>query len=62
MDATEGTYDVQVTNLQGTVTSQTAVLAVIGGAAETCAADLTDDSVIDVSDLLQLLGAWGPCP
>lgn len=27
-----------------------------------CPADLNGDGVVDVSDLLELLGAWGPCP
>jgi hypothetical protein len=27
-----------------------------------CAADLNGDGVVNVSDLLQLLGAWGTCP
>jgi len=32
------------------------------GAGASCAADLTGDGVIDASDLLVLLGAWGPNP
>lgn len=27
-----------------------------------CPGDLNGDNVVDVSDLLILLGAWGPCP
>ena len=25
-------------------------------------ADLTDDDTVDISDLLQMIGLWGPCP
>jgi hypothetical protein len=28
---------------------------------EPCSADTNDDGVVDVSDLLAMLGAWGPC-
>jgi hypothetical protein len=28
----------------------------------TCPADINDDLVVDVLDLLLALGAWGPCP
>jgi len=27
-----------------------------------CPADITGDGVVDVLDLLEILGAWGPCP
>ncbi len=36
-----------------------------GQVAETCPGDITPDGgdgVVDVTDLLALLGAWGPCP
>jgi len=35
------------------------VFAVVEGS---CAADLTGDGMVDVLDLLAVLGAWGPCP
>jgi len=33
-----------------------------GGAPSNCPGDLNGDNVVNVSDLLILLGAWGPCP
>ncbi|MCI0365069.1 MAG: dockerin type I domain-containing protein [Phycisphaerales bacterium] len=30
--------------------------------AEICAADITADAVVNVFDLLALIGAWGVCP
>lgn len=33
-----------------------------GGQPPACSGDLNGDTVVDVSDLLTLLGAWGPCP
>jgi len=32
------------------------------GCPEPCPGDITGDEVVDVLDLLELLGAWGPCP
>ncbi|UCD76159.1 MAG: hypothetical protein JSV91_04395, partial [Phycisphaerales bacterium] len=26
-----------------------------------CPADVNDDEVVDIDDLFQVLGAWGPC-
>jgi hypothetical protein len=34
----------------------------VGGAADPCPADINGDGVIDTTDLLALLGAWGLCP
>jgi hypothetical protein len=53
--ATEGTYDVVVTNGQGSVTSEPAVLGVINPEP----ADLNGDGCVDQSDLGELLGAYG---
>ncbi len=33
-----------------------------GGVAGGCPQDINGDNVVDVVDLLALLGAWGPCP
>ncbi|HIB01252.1 MAG TPA: hypothetical protein EYO31_05055 [Phycisphaerales bacterium] len=30
--------------------------------APTCAADFNNDGIVNVSDLLELIGAWGVCP
>jgi hypothetical protein len=32
------------------------------GTCEDCPEDLNDDDVDNVVDLLESLGAWGPCP
>jgi len=52
-----GAYDVVVTNLCGSKTTDPALLAV----GTSLGADLNCDGEVDVVDLLQLLGAWGPC-
>jgi hypothetical protein len=31
------------------------------GACSGCAADINDDGAVDVSDLLEVVAAWGPC-
>jgi hypothetical protein len=31
------------------------------GACSGCSADLNDDGNVNVSDLLEVVGAWGPC-
>lgn len=56
-NADAGLYDVLVSNTCGTAISDGATLTVIG-----VIGDLNGDSVVDVSDLLILLGQWGPCP
>ena len=65
----DGAYGTSVTihtsdeNLPGA--GQTALalslMALVGDAA-LCEADLNSDDVVDVSDLLVLLGGWGSCP
>lgn len=44
-----------------------AILALLGaapgeGATPSCPADCNGDGVVDVIDLLDVLGSWGPCP
>lgn len=52
-----GVYDVVVTNVCGSLTSESAQLYV-----QPRPGDLNSDDVIDVLDLLILLASWGPCP
>ncbi len=42
--------------------SGSAYLFDAAGTPETCPWDLDDNEVVGVSDLLSLLGSWGPCP
>ncbi|HRQ74426.1 MAG TPA: immunoglobulin domain-containing protein [Phycisphaerales bacterium] len=52
-----GVYDVVVTNVCGSLTSESAQFSV-----QPRSGDLNSDDVIDVLDLLILLTSWGPCP
>ncbi len=54
-----GSYDVIVTNdcLCGEVWSSVAAIDY-----DTCPADINGDEIVDLTDLLILLGQWGPCP
>ena len=45
----------------GSVTSGTPTLTV-NGTCPPCPADTNADGVVDVDDLLAVIGAWGPCP
>ncbi len=58
--ATEGIYDVVVTNAQGAVTSDPAVLGVVEGGGA-CPSDLDGSGAVDFADLLELLVDFGPC-
>ena len=51
-------YAVMVTNDVDTITSDAAVL----GIEQSCTGDINYDGVVNVPDLLALLGAWGECP
>ena len=31
------------------------------GPCSNCASDVNGDGVVDVSDMLEVVGAWGPC-
>lgn len=60
-DADEGEYDCVITNCGGSVISNPATLTVTG-VCPPCIGDLNADNVIDVDDLLAVIGAWGQCP
>jgi len=60
-EADLGVYDLIVYNLCGSKTSQPAALF-LAGSTPSCPADITGDDVVGVSDLLELLSAWGACP
>jgi hypothetical protein len=61
-DSNAGPFD-QWENLHGLTMSGSYTIALQGAAfiESSCPADLDGSGVVDVSDLLQLLGAWGPC-
>jgi hypothetical protein len=39
-----------------------AVMCADAGCPSYCLEDVTRDGVVNIDDLLALLGAWGPCP
>jgi len=55
--ADAGAYDCVITNACGNVTSTVSTVLV----ANCCAPDLTLDGLVNVSDLLALIGQWGTC-
>lgn len=59
--ATEGAFDVLVSNPQGELVSQAAILAVTGSSPSMCPGDLNGDGVVGGADLGILLSAWGIC-
>jgi hypothetical protein len=56
-----GSYDVLVSNACGTITSTSATLTVVNS----CPADIEPNGgngFVNIDDLLEIIGEWGPCP
>ncbi len=60
-ESAEGTLSVTYNDAEGRPIYATASFDTTEPA-DTCTGDLNGDGVVDVSDLLQLLGNWGSCP
>lgn len=66
----EATFEAVMSNLEalrisgefGSIVDEISDLDSVCMRSANCLADITCSGVIDVSDLLQLLAAWGPCP
>jgi hypothetical protein len=56
-----GSYDCVVTNACGSVNSIAATLTVAGPCPPSCPADVSGDQQVNITDLLAVISAWGPC-